>query len=391
MQKRRLGSIIALTIVITAVVTFCLTTTIFGLERVIGASQFDKLGNALTALQRNFYKDVDMETLVEGAIRGAASSLEDPYTTYLNKSEWDNFNQQITGKFIGIGVVLSGRLDDEEKHIVVVSPIKGSPAEAAGIKTGDKIIKVEGENVYLDELDSVVSRLKGEANTEVNITILRATDNKEVDVKLKRAEIIIESVEYEKIGDIGYIQIYSFDEATDKDFNAAYDDLAKKGIKGLVIDLRYNGGGLVIPATNIADKFLSNGKTIVYTENRKGDREYIKATGKGIDIPIALIVNEGTASASEILAGALRDNDMAVIVGETSFGKGLVQNFLTFGDNTALKITTDRYFTPNGEDINKKGITPQIEVTIPAENYPIDTHDKDDQLQAAIKALKVKK
>lgn len=318
---------------------------------------YNKLLGLEGIIKEDFYKKTKDENLVTGAIKGLFSSLEDPYSQYYTKEEFERLKEQTSGLFVGIGILISPTEDDD--YLTVISPLEGSPAEKSGIKPGDKIIKVNGESVYAKDSDEVVGMIKGEKGTEVELTLKR--EGKEFTIKVKREEIVSKTIEGKVLEEeIGYIKIASFSENTYKDFKVSLDDLKSKGIKGLVIDLRNNGGGLLTVCKDIADELIGEG-TIVYTKDNKGNTEYLKSDKRKLGLPIAILTNEGSASASEILTGAILDNKAGISVGTTTFGKGLVQSVRELKDGTGYKLTTAQYFTPNGDYINGKGIKPTIE------------------------------
>ncbi|MGM9535844.1 MAG: S41 family peptidase, partial [Intestinibacter sp.] len=267
---------------------------------------------------------------------------------------------------------------NDKDNIVVQSVIKNYPAEKSGLKAGDIILKVDGEAVKASESTKASSKIKGKAGTSVVLTIKRG--DKTFDVTVKREEIIVESVKSEvKEDDIGYIQITSFDKNTYNEFKEHMSSLQKKNVKSLIIDLRDNPGGLLDVCVDIADYLLGEG-TIVYTKDNKGDTQYYKSDADKIDLPIVVLINENSASASEILTAAIVDNKAGIAVGTTSYGKGLVQSVKEFKDGTGYKLTTAQYYTPNGDYINKQGIKPDIE-----------EKDTNKQLDRAIEYIKNKK
>lgn len=319
--------------------------------------RYNKMLGLEGVIKEDFYQKTSDDNLVNGAIKGLFAGLDDPYSQYYTKEEFEKLKEQTSGAFVGIGIIISPSTDDD--YLTVVSPLEGSPAEKVGIKAGDKIIKVDGKAVYAKQSDEAVSMIKGKKGTDVELTLKR--DGKEFDVKVKRDEIVSQTVDSKMLEDnIGYIKITSFSENTYKDFKADLDKLKSEGIKGLVIDLRNNGGGLLTVCKDIADELIGEG-TIVYTKDNKGNTEYLKSDKRKLDLPIALLTNEGSASASEILTGAVLDNKEGISVGTTTFGKGLVQSVRELKDGTGYKLTTAQYFTPNGDYINGKGIKPTIE------------------------------
>lgn len=322
-----------------------------------GYKKYNKMIGLEGMIKDDFYQKPKDEELVDGAIKGLFSGLDDPYSQYYTKEEFERLKEQTSGSYVGIGIYISPTSEDD--YITVIAPIEGSPAEKSGIKSGDKIIKVDGTPVYSKNSDEAVGMMKGKAGTEVELTLSR--DGKEFNVKVKREEIVSKSIESEILDDeIGYIKIISFSENTYKDFKNALNNLQEKGIKGLVLDVRDNGGGLLDICQKIADDLVGEG-TIVYTKDNKGNTEYLKSGKSKVDLPIVILTNKGSASASEILTGAILDNKAGISVGTTTFGKGLVQSVRELKDGTGYKLTTAQYFTPNGDYINGKGIKPTIE------------------------------
>lgn len=292
--------------------------------------------------------------------------------------------------YTGVGLYITN--DTSDNTVTVVSPLSDSPAEKAGIVSGDKIIAVNGEQVYGENLDEVAEKMKGKADTEVTLTVLKKADSSKKDITLKRAVVKRETVEAKMLGDkTGYIEITQFGVNTYDEFVEAFNGLVDKKMETLVIDLRNNPGGYMEMAVNIADTFVEKGKNIVYTMNRTGKRHEFNAKKDKIEIPIVLLSNGGTASASEILIGALRDNGEAVLVGEKTFGKGVTQIPYTFPDGSLMKITDSRYYTPSGKCIDKEGIEPDYEVKMSDEKYAslssLELKD-DDQLSMAVELLK---
>ena len=348
------------------VITFMMTSTLniaLGGKVVISKGTYEeyKKYNKMIALEglvkEDFYQKTSDEKLVDGAIKGMFSGLDDPYSQYYTKSEFEKLKEQTSGSFVGIGVYISPTSDDDS--ITIIAPIEGSPAEKSGIKAGDKILKVDGKVVSAKDSDKAISMIKGKKGTEVELTIKRGEQI--FDVKVKRDEIVSKTVEGKVLEDnIGYIKITSFSEHTNKEFKKVLDTLKESSIKGLIIDLRDNPGGLLNVCKDIADSLIGEG-TIVYTKDNKGKTEYLKSDKEKLGLPIAVLTNEGSASASEILTGAIIDNKAGISVGTTTFGKGLVQSVRELKDGTGYKLTTAQYFTPNGEYINGKGIKPTIE------------------------------
>ncbi len=340
-------------------------------------------------IKKNYLYEVKDEDLEVGKLKGVVSALNDPYSEYYTKEEYKELMEMTTGTFFGIGVVIT---KGEDNLITVISPIKNSPADKAGIKSKDKIIKVEGVEYTGDDMNDATKVMKGEKGTEVTITVYRPDTAKSKEITLVRDEISVETVISDKLGQVGYIGITSFDENTADDFNEELDELLSKNIKSLVIDLRGNPGGIVDSAAEICDRILPEGM-IVYAQNRSKKRVFeFKSDENHLQIPLAVLVNEGSASASEIVAGAIRDYKAGTIIGQKTFGKGIVQTARMFPSGDGIKLTTSEYFTPKGENIHKKGIKPDIEIELPddIEGIGIEYKDTDTQLQKAIEVLKEK-
>ena len=350
-SKKKMAIYSIALIIITALVTSVAVEYKYG--------EYKKLAILEKSIENDFYKKVDKEELINGALKGMFEATGDQYSQYYTKSEFEKLMEQTSGTFVGIGVVISPV--EDENLITVVAPMEGSPAEKSGIKPGDKILKVNGEDVSSKQMDKALTLIKGKEGTTVNITIKR--NNQVLDFDVKREKIINKTIEYKVIDDnIGYIKMYSFDEHTYKDFTKALDKLEAKNIKGLVIDLRDNPGGLLNICEDIADEILDQDQVIVSVKNNKEkSKEYVSDNKKQLDLPIALLINSGSASASEILTGAIVDNGKGIAVGTTTFGKGLVQTVRQMRDGTGFKLTTAQYYTPSGAYINGKGIKPTIE------------------------------
>lgn len=337
-------------------------------------------------VEDDFLYKVDKEKLLQGELKGMVASLGDPYSEYLTLEDFDALAEQTNGKFFGIGVSVSS---NEEGQILVIAPIKDTPAEKVGIKTGDLILKVNGELVSGNDLQAAVAKIKGDKGTSVKITIYRPSTKETKDIDVKRDEIKLETVISNTIKDLGYIGITQFNDNTYDEFTKALNNLKEKNVKGLIIDLRGNPGGTVDSVEKIANELLPEG-TIVSAKNRDGQVVFdYKSDKEYVNLPMAVLINGGSASASEILAGAIRDFKMGTLIGEKSFGKGIVQSVFPFPDGSGLKITTSEYFTPSGENIHKKGIKPDIEVKLPenVKGIGIEHLDTDNQLKKAIEVL----
>lgn len=332
-----------------------------------------------TMINQLYIGDIDEESMLEGAIKGYVEGLGDPYTEYLTKEEMEEFTEETNSEYVGIGVYVGN--DTVNNTILVVGVMKSSPAEEAGIQIGDVIEKIDGVAYTGKQLDEATKVLKAEEGTTATLTIRR--DNEEKELTVVRRKITVQHVASEMLeNNIAYIQIDSFDANVASSFEEQITSLMNNGATGIIIDLRNNGGGIVDEATGIADLFLDKGETILITKSKKeNNEEETKSERDPIvkDIPVVILVNEATASASEILAGALKDNYGATIIGKQTYGKGVIQTLYTLTDGSGIKITTEEYYTPNHNQINEVGITPDIEVDI--------TENEDTQLQRAIEEL----
>lgn len=317
--------------------------------------RYSKLNQIYEEITANYYKEPDKENLETGMYKGLMAGLGDVYSGYMTAQEFRSWSDTTLGEFEGIGINFSVNTKGE---FVILSTIPGTPAEKAGLQSGDLILAVDGK-VYGD-METVSTALKGKAGTKVRVTYER--DGKEREVTIKRAKIISQTVESKMLKNrIGYMALSSFEEHTAEDFKKQLADLEKKGAKGLIIDLRDNGGGLVASGTEIADALLGEG-TITYLQDRKGQKQYIKSDAEKIHIPCVFLVNENTASTSEILAAAVKDDGTNPLVGTTTFGKGIVQSTQQRQDGSAIKLTTMQYFSPKGNAIHEKGVKPDYVV-----------------------------
>ncbi len=355
-------------------------------DSVLDRETIDKLNNLYGLIKGTYIEDVDKKTLQEGLYRGLLEALDDPYSVYYNKEEYAEMMESTSGTFEGIGAYLTQ--DPETKDISVVKPIKDSPAQKAGMLADDIIVEVDGEDVTGQDLNLVVSKLRGPKGTEVKVGVQRKGEDDIIRFDIKRAEINSESVDHEMLEDkIGYIQIMDFADDTANQFNEAMDDLEDQGMKKLIIDLRSNGGGYVDVSVQIADRLVRDGvivsvrdrNELSYSYEDAGDEKYLK-------IPCVVLVDGNTASASEILTGALRDYKIATVMGTKTFGKGITQIITPLEDGSGVKITNSKYYSPNGENIHGKGIEPDVEVEFDAERYKED--GTDNQLEEAIRYLK---
>ena len=397
-KKNRIYKTIMI-IAISVILTFTITTiSLYGYfaEHPINTSESEnQTQNISSALKRYreiidkyYLGEVDDEKLKEGAIKGYIAGLNDPYTEYISKDDMKDYISETLGNFTGIGIYMVK--DTETNRIKVLSTIKNSPAEKVGIKPGDLIISADGVEYTADDMQKAANNIKGEEGTNVKLVVLR--DNQTLTFDITREKIKENQVEGKVLSNnIGYIKFTSFDESTAEDFKNEFEELNKKGIKSLIIDLRNNGGGIVESALKIADYMTDKGSVLLYEVDKNG-KETVKKSENDpiINMPIIVLTNGNTASASEILAGALKDLGKAKIVGTKTYGKGVIQQILTLSDGSGLKITIEEYQTPNKNKINKIGITPDEEVELPEElqNSLEIEESKDTQLQKAIELLK---
>lgn len=370
-------------VVITSITTFLLSGigSLFLTGTLGGVSLSDvnfirKLLASKALLESEYYENVTEQDLIDGAMSGMFAALEDPYTSYLPAETSQQLMELTEGKYEGIGIYVS--INTVDNSITVISPIKGSPADKAGILPLDKILSINGVACDGSQLEEAVALMKCPAGTTIELVIER--DGEEIKKTVLTEEIVIDSVYSEKYGDIGYLEITTFSETTAEEFSEKYKALRDENITGLVLDLRDNGGGIYDEAILIAKELVPKG-LIVYTEDKNGKRQEENSVSNGIDIPVVVLINENSASASEILAGALKDRGVAELVGKKTFGKGVVQGWYAIGDGTSVKLTIAKYFTPSGVCIEGVGIAPDYEVEY-------GSYKNDLQLEKALELLK---
>lgn len=404
LKRQRFYKIVML-VVLTAFLTFIFTTiyitkkynlsdgdqTISSLFSASSSSD-DKLTKSLknikSILKKYYLNDIDEDKAIDGAIEGYVSSLGDQYTEYIPKDEMEDYTQNLMGNYVGIGIYMSQNTKDNT--IVVLTPIKYSPAEEAGILPGDIIKKINDVEYTGENMTAAANNIKGAEGTKVKLEIQRGQEIKTFEITRKK--ITTNPVIAEKLdNNIGYLEVTSFDENTAENFKSKYEELKAQGIDSLIIDLRNNGGGLVEEALKIADYIVPKGKELLVTVDKDGKEKVEKSKEDVlIDMPIVVLVNKNSASSSEILAGALKDSNEATIVGTTTYGKGVIQQFLTLRDGSGLKVTVEEYYTPNRTKINGVGIEPNEKIELPETiTNPLTVERKDDtQLQKAIELLK---
>lgn len=379
-----------LLIAITATITYFVTVNITinqYLNKANSAYMTAKMSLVKTKLENTYLRDMNEDDMIEGAIKGYVSGVGDKYTQYLTKEDMQDLMEATTGNYVGIGVYMV--TSTEVNGVVIVGVIEDSPAEQAGIQVGDVITKVDDADYIGKKSEDVSNAIKGQEGTNVKVTVMR--DSKEIDFNITRKSIKVKTVESEVIeNNIGYIKISSFDVGTGNEFKENYNKIKNQNIKGLIIDLRNNGGGVVAEALSIADTMVEKGKTLLITTDKDGKEKIDKASENPIiDVPVVILVNENTASASEILSGTLRDDCGYKIIGTNTYGKGVIQSIFTFKDGTGIKVTTNEYFSPNHNVINDVGIKPDVEVELDKEwkGYSTVPAENDKQLQKAIEEL----
>ena len=350
----------------------------------------DKAKEIESYIDSYFYFEEDFETREEAYYDGIMAGLDDPYSVYYTPEEYQELLEEDEGEYVGIGVTVSK--DMETNEVYIVKPIVGSPAEAAGLKPQDVFVEIDGVEITADmELEEVVDMIRGEEGTTAHIKIYREGETDYLDFEIVRQQVQNVTVSYEMLeNNIGYILVDQFIMNTPEQFKAALDDLESQGMTSLIIDMRNNPGGLLNAVTEMCDYIIEDG-IIVYTEDKYGNviNTWETEDDESLDIPMVVLVNGDSASASEIFTGCMKDYGKATIVGTTTYGKGIVQSLFPLSDGSAIKLTIAKYFTPNGSDIHEKGIEPDIEVDLPDElKTEIEiSHEEDTQLQAAIEVL----
>ena len=390
-KKRGIYNVIML-VILTMIITFVLTTLFmynyfqdkknYVVLPSTDTAELTNLDRAIIGLKKiidqKYLGEINEQELYEGAIKGYISALNDKYSSYYTKEEIEELKVSLLGNYVGVGAYLQE--DTTSNVIKVLLPIEGSPAKEAGIQVGDIITKVNGVEYTGKELTQASAAMKGEEGTTVELEILRNGEKKTFTItrrSIKVYHIASEVIE----DDVGYMYIQTFDEGCADEFKQKYNELKQKNIKSLVIDLRNNGGGIVDEALEILDCILEKNKVMLITVDKNGNEETSKSKSNPVvDVPIVVLVNGQTASASEIMAGALKDYNKAKIVGEKTYGKGVIQELMYLTNGSALKLTTNEYYTPNRNKINEIGITPDYEVEL--------SDETDTQLKKAIELLK---
>ena len=391
---------VIIAVMITFVITFCGTIFLYGKylsnkglminSYKSSDSIVDQINALRTVIEEKYKGEIDDDKLTQAALKGYVEGLGDEYTEFLTSDEWEDLDSSLS-EFVGIGVYMS-QLKSTNETIIIGTIDDDTPAAKAGIKAGDIIKEINLEDVSTKGSEYISSKIKGTAGSTVKIKVLRGEEELTFDVE--RAEIKVYKIKHEMLqNNIGYIDFDSFTDTSYNEFKAAYEDLKNNGATSLIVDLRNNTGGYVDSALNIADMFVDSGKALLITEDKNGNR-YTQSSknSKEIDMPVVVLVNEYTASASEILTGILKDYKLATIVGTTTYGKGVIQevypDVLGKDIGGALKVTVSEYFTANGNKINKVGIEPDEKVELDDSESTDITKDTDTQLQKAIEILK---
>lgn len=335
-----------------------------------------------TIEEQYILEDLSVDDLIEGMYEGLMDVLDDQYAEYYTAEEYAEIKINTEGSYGGVGISVAGQ--------DIVAVYEGSPAAAAGIQPGDRLMAVEGESISGMSTEELRERISGQIGEVRNLTLYRPSDDSTYDVAVTLAEVEIPTVFWHEIEDgIMYLQITSFDTVTEEQFDEAWEQMTASGMKGLILDLRNNLGGSLNAVLAVADHLVPEG-LIAYTENKQGERQEFYAEGEGIQVPMTVLVNEYSASASELLCGALKERDVATVVGTTTFGKGIVQTTWSMSDGTAYKMTTAKYYTPNGNNIHGTGIEPDIQIDLTEEQKQMSEipEEEDMQLQTALEVIR---
>lgn len=359
--------------------------TVFSKDDYENYKEFQKLFSVKDTLYKAYDGEINEEDLVAGAIKGMTNSLNDPYTVFMDKKEYEEFSKETQGTYAGIGVMIK---KNDKDMIEIVTVYDNSPAQKSGLKKGDVIARVNGTNVTGSDMNKAVTMMTGEVGKSVVATVLR--DNALIDITMKTAKIERNTIEGEIISDkIGYLKIREFDKNTSDNLIKELGVLNSKDMKGIIIDLRGNPGGYLDQVIKVASNFVKKGEILTSTIDKYNEKQEYKSTGGiSIGLPMVVLVDEGSASASEIFTGVIKDYKLGTIVGKTTFGKGVVQTLYDTKDGTALKVTISKYYTPSGENIHKIGIKPDVEVEYPKDLYGKEyDRSKDPQFGKALEII----
>ena len=357
-------------------------------QEVLDADSEKKIKELLGQMELYYYEDIDTEELTNGLYKGLFEGLGDPYSVYYTKEEYDSMMASTSGTYCGIGAVLSQ--DMKTMQVTVLHVYKDTPADKAGLKDGDTILKVDDIEATSMELSELVTNIRGDKGTKVRLEVYREGEKDKLEYDIERDKVEVPTVEYEMLeNNVGYIQITEFAEPTETQFTEAVNALQAQGMQAMIVDLRDNPGGYLSAVTEILDDILPEGIT-VYTEDKYGKRQnYTSDDEHRIEIPMAVLINENSASAAEIFAGAIKDYDYGTLIGTKSFGKGIVQTVKQLKDGSAIKLTTAKYYTPNGNYIHEVGIEPDVELEYEYTGDTNEDYDKsqDNQIQKALEIL----
>lgn len=350
----------------------------------------EKIDEIYSYMNIYYYGDFEKEDIYNSIYSGVMESLDDPYSVYYTPEEYKDMQVSTSGTYYGIGAGVSQDLTTME--VTITKVYRGTPSEEAGLKNGDQIISVEGIEATSVEVSELVQHIRGEAGTTVHMVIYRPSTEETLEFDVERRHVELPSIEGEMLEDgIGYIQITEFQDKTDEQFEVMVKQLQKQGAKGLIIDVRANPGGLLTTVVNLLDQVLPEG-LLVYVEDKYGNRDEYTSDAACLDMPIVVLTDEHSASASEIFAGAMKDYEYATLVGKTTYGKGIVQNVIPLSDGDALKITVAKYFTPKGNDIHQIGVVPDVEVEYEYTGPEDEDYNKqyDSQFLKALEIMKEK-
>lgn len=359
-------------------------------DSILSDAAVEKIDEIFTYMNIYYYGEIDKEEIYNSMYSGVLESLGDPYSVYYTPEEYKDLQVSTSGTYYGIGAGVSQNVNTME--VTITKVYRGTPSEEAGLKNGDKVISVEGIDATTVEVSELVQYIRGEEGTTVHMVIFRPSTGETLEFDVERRHVVLPSIEGEMLEDgIGYIQITEFQDQTDEQFAQMVNQLKTQGAKGLIIDVRANPGGLLSSVVNLLDQILPKG-LLVYVQDKYGNRDDYTSDALCIDMPIVVLTDENSASASEIFAGALKDYDYATLVGKTTFGKGIVQNIIRLSNGDAMKITTAKYFTPKGNDIHKIGVVPHVEVDYEYSGPEDENYDKqyDSQFLKAVEIMKEK-
>lgn len=356
-------------------------------DTISGKAEYQKLISVKNFIKGNYLRDTDEQDFQDGMLKGLVASLGDPYSNYWTEEEFKALNANLSGVLYGVGITVTTA---EDGTVLIIAPIKDGPAERSGIMPGDKIVEVDGNSVLGHTLTEVTNMIKGELGTEVTLKISREGEEKTSEYVLTREKIKLETVFYDKLDNgIAYVSLTEFSTQSGKEFKEIMKKVTGDSSKGVILDLRSNPGGSLSACVEIADQLLGEG-LIVYTE-KKGEilEDEYYSDGNFMDLPMVVLVNGGSASASEILSGAIKDHERALLIGETTFGKGVVQTVKDLPDGDGITLTISEYFLPNGENIHGKGVEPDIEVKLTegVKRIGLENLSEDNQLQRAIEEI----